>query len=68
MWEFDMDRLLAFEAMLHDLQEQCEREKKTMDELKAKGKEKTVTYRQYMGNRLIYNRILDLYKQYGLLK
>jgi hypothetical protein len=39
-----------------------------MDELKAKGKEKTATYRQYMGNRLMYIRILDLYKQYGLLK
>lgn len=30
-----MDRLQAFEAMLHDIQEQCEREKKAMDELKA---------------------------------
>ena len=62
-----MDRLQAFEAMLHDVQEQCEREKKAMDELKAQGKEKTATYRQYMGNRLMYSRILDLYKQYGIL-
>ena len=36
-----------------------------MDELKAQGKEKTAAYRQYMGNRLMYSRILDLYKQYG---
>ena len=63
-----MDRLQAFEAMLSDIQAQCEQEKKTMDELKAKGKKKTATYRQYMGNRLMYIRILDLYKQYGLLK
>ena len=62
-----MDRLQAFEAMLHDIQEQCVREKKAMDELKAQGKEKTATYRQYMGNRLMYSRILDLYKQYGIL-
>ena len=47
--------------------EQCEQEKKAMDELKAQGKEKTATYRQYMGNRLMYSRILDLYKQYGIL-
>ena len=47
--------------------EQCKREKKAMDELKARGKEKTATYRQYMGNRLMYSRILDLYKQYGIL-
>ena len=63
-----MDRLQAFEAMFQDILEQYENEKKAMDELKAKGKEKTATYRQYMGNRLLYNRILDLYKQYDLLK
>ena len=62
-----MDRLQAFEAMLQDILEQYENEKKAMDELKAKGKEKTATYRQYMGNRLLYNRILDLYKQYDLV-
>ena len=44
------------------------RNSQAVDELKAKGKEKTATYRQYMGNRLMYIRILDLYKQYGLLK
>lgn len=63
-----MDRLQAFEDMLRDIQAQCDREKKKMDELKAKGKEKTATYRQYMGNRLMYMRILDLYKEYGLLE
>lgn len=63
-----MDRLQAFEAMLRDIQAQCDREKKKMDELKAKGKEKTATYRQYMGNRLMYMKILDLYKEYGLLE
>ena len=63
-----MDRLHAFEIMLNDIQKQYESEKKAMDELKVKGKEKSATYRQYMGNRLMYGRILDLYKQYGLLK
>lgn len=63
-----MDRLQAFERMLHDIQEQYEKEKKAMDELKAKGKEKSATYRQYMGNHLLYSRMLDLYKEYNLLK
>ena len=63
-----MERLQAFETMLNDIQNQYETEKRTMDELKAQGKEKTATYRQYMGNRLMYIRILGLYKQYGLLK
>ena len=66
-WEYRMERLQAFEAMLHDIQEQYEKEKKAMEELKAKGREKTATYRQYLGNRLLYGRMLDLYKQYDLL-
>ena len=63
-----MDRLQAFEDMLSDILSQFEREKRAMDELKAKGKEKTATYRQYMGNRLMYIKMLDLYEQYGLIE
>ena len=57
-----MERLEAFEAMLKTVLEQCEAEKVTMDELKQQGKEKTATYRQYMGNRLFYNQLIELYK------
>ena len=63
-----MDRLQAFETMLRDILDRYEQEKRTMDALKVQGREKTATYRQYLGNRLMYNRILDLYRQYGLLK
>ena len=63
-----MERLQAFEKMLEDILLQYEQEKNAMDELKAQGKEKTATYRQYMGNRLMYSRMLDLYRQYGLMK
>jgi hypothetical protein len=63
-----MERLQAFEKMLEDIVLRYEQEKKTMDTLKAQGKEKTATYRQYMGNRLMYSRMLDLYRQYGLMK
>ena len=63
-----MERLQAFEEMLRDVLSQYEREKQAMDQMKARGKEKTATYRQYMGNRLMYGRMLDLYRQYGLLK
>lgn len=62
-----MDRLEAFEKMLKDIVEKSESEKEKMDELKAKGKEKTATYKQYAGNRLMYSRILKIYKEYGLL-
>jgi len=63
-----MDRLQAFEDMLSDILSQFEKEKRAMDELKAKGKEKTAAYRQYMGNRLMYIKMLDLYEQYGLIE
>ena len=63
-----MERLDAFEAMLSDIRRQAEYEKEQMGRLRAAGKEKTATYRQYMGNRLMYSRMLDLYRQYGLMK
>ncbi len=62
-----MDRIEAFEKMLSDLQKQSAEEKACMEALKAKGKEKSATYRQYLGNRLLYSRIFELYRAYGLL-
>ena len=63
-----MERLEAFEAMMKTVLEQSESEKAIMDELKMQGKEKSATYRQYMGNRLFYTRLLAMYKAYGLLE
>lgn len=62
-----MERLDAFEKMLKDIVEKTEFEKEKMNELKAQGKEKTATYKQYAGNRLMYSRILMIYKEYGLI-
>ncbi|MCM1119782.1 MAG: hypothetical protein NC543_10550 [bacterium] len=44
-----MERLEAFEKMLSDLREQANYETAQMEELKAAGKEKSATYRQYLG-------------------
>ena len=63
-----MERLEAFEAMMKMVLEQSESEKIMLDELKMQGREKSATYRQYMGNRLFYNRVIALYKEYGLLE
>ena len=63
-----MERMEAFEAMMKAVLGQYESEKATMDELKAQGKEKTATYRQFMGNRLFYSRLIELYREYGLLE
>ena len=62
-----MERLEAFEKMLSDIQRQAEYESQKMKELKAAGKEKTATYRQYFGHRMLYKMMLDKYKEYGLL-
>ena len=57
----------AFEAMLKAALEQSEAERQKMEALKAQGKEKPATYRQYLGNRLFYNQLFALYRQYGLI-
>ena len=62
-----MERLNAFEQMLEDIQKQAAFDTEQMKQLKAAGKEKTATYRQYFGNRLLYKTILDKYREYGLI-
>ena len=63
-----MERLEAFETMMKVVLEQSKTEKMKMEKLKKEGKEKSATYRQYMGDRLFYNRLIELYKEYGLLE
>lgn len=61
-----MDRLESFEKMLADLIRQAEQEQAEMERLKMAGKEKTATYRQYLGNLMFYKMMLERYRQYGL--
>ena len=63
----NMERIEAFEAMLKAALEQSEAERQKMEALKAQGKEKSATYRQYLGNRLFYNQLFEMYRQYGLI-
>ncbi len=62
-----MDRLEAFEQMLESIKRQAEYEKEQLEKLKAAGKEKTATYRQFLGNRMFYKMMLDKYREYGLI-
>ena len=62
-----MERLAAFESMLADIQKQSEYERKRMEKLKSEGKEKSATYRQYFGNRMLYKMIREKYREYGLI-
>lgn len=61
-----MERLEAFEKMLADVQAQYAGVVEKMAELRAQGKEKTVTYRQLMANKLRYQELLSMYAVYGL--
>lgn len=60
-------RLAAFEAMFSEIKKQSDYETAQMEKLKAAGKEKSATYRQYFGNRLLYKRMLELYRKYQLI-
>lgn len=62
-----MDRLEAFERMLADLQARLAETEDRMQALRAKGKEKSVTFRQLMGEKLQLQAMLELYRVYGLL-
>jgi len=53
--------------MLNDLKAQAAYEADGMERLKAEGREKSATYRQFFGNRLFYKQMLDTYKKYGLM-
>ena len=63
-----MERLEQFEKMMADIKAQSEYETEKMRRLKAEGKEKSATYRQFFGNRMLYKMMLDKYKEYGLLE
>ena len=62
-----MERLDAFEAILADVIEQSEMEREKMEALKAAGREKSATYRQYFANRMLHKQMLDLFRRYGLI-
>ncbi len=63
----DENRLKAFEDMLAAILKQCDDTAKKMTELKAAGKEKTVTYRQLFANKLQLQAMLSYYRTYGLV-
>lgn len=61
------DRLAAFERMLADVQRNYDELTARLERLKAEGKTKTATFRQYLGNKMTCQYVLSLYRDYGLL-
>lgn len=62
-----MDRTVAFDKMLADILEQERSKEMQVDELMTQGRERSATFRQLMGNRLVFARMPFLYREYGLI-
>lgn len=61
------ERLENFERMLTAVTDSYNRTTEKMEQLRQAGREKSATFRQLMGDKLMYQNILNLYKIYGLL-
>lgn len=61
------ERLIKFEQMLTAVQDNYIRTTEKMEQLRQAGREKSATFRQLMGDKLMYQNILNLYKIYGLM-
>ena len=62
------EREANFEKMLAFVQEKYADTVKKMEALKAVDKTKSATFRQLMGDKLMYQNMLTLYKLYGLIE
>lgn len=62
-----MERIDKFEKMLSDIENKYSAVLEKMEKLKSEGKNKTVTYRQLMGEKMTLQNILITYKTYGLI-
>ena len=60
-------REAAFEQMLSTVQEQYRDTVVKMERLKAEGKIKSATFRQLLGDKMMYQTMLSMYRSYGLL-
>ena len=54
--------------MLSGIQADYAETVRKMDALRAENKVKTVTFRQLMGNKLLYQTMLGMYREYGLIE
>lgn len=61
-----MDRLEQFESMLTEIENDLEFKTAEVERLKAQGKEKSATFKQHVADKLLYQRMLSIYKRYGL--
>ncbi len=61
------DREERFEQMLRHVQDSYDETVQKLERLRADGRTKTVTYRELVGNKLMYQNMLDMYRSFGLI-
>ena len=57
-----------FERMLQEIQAEYAAIERKMSVLRTEGKTRTVTFRQLMGNKLMYQSMLSMYREHGLIE
>ena len=62
------EREERFERMLQEIQAEYASIEQKMAVLRAEGQTKTVTFRQLMGNKLMYQSMLSMYREHGLIE
>lgn len=62
------EREERFERMLQEIQAEYASIEQRMSVLRAEGKTRTVTFRQLMGNKLMYQSMLSMYREHGLIE
>ena len=64
--EPDAERLAKFDAAYRDLQNSIAELPGKLETLRAQGKEKTVTYKELLTQKLINNNILMFFEKHGI--
>ena len=64
----DEKRLQQFEKMLSAMQTEYENIVRQMEELKEKGKIRSVTYQQLLARKMTYQNMLSMYELYDLIE
>ena len=64
----DEERLQQFEKMLSAVRTEYENIVRQMEELKEKGKIRSVTYQQLLARKMTYQNMLSMYELYDLIE
>ena len=62
-----MNKLERFESALNDILDEYTKLGIKLEELRKEGKMKTVKFKELLGQKLVYNMIITIFKRYNLI-